>query len=132
MYYGSTDYINYNDFNNIEMNLENLTYSVAYFSPEIPTYDFNDSWKENDWVYLEKVKKIEIVIENLKKYFTRPENWIPSREWTPMSSFSYIDMNRWLNNMNAITSILYNNYTIWNGKTYLNWEVNSIYEWEDY
>lgn len=132
MYYGSTDYINYDDFNNIEFRLESLTYSVAYFSPEIPLYDFDTRWKANDWCFLEKVKKIEDGIENLKKYFTRPENWLPSKDWVPMSSFSYVDINRWLNNMNAIESILNNNYTIWNGRTHVNWEENSIYEWEEY
>lgn len=100
MYY-STNFINYDVFNDIEKRIENLNTQIKNINSDIPNYEKN-IWQINDWVYLEKVINIESGIENLKKYYVTPKGWTTSRIWNKMASFSNVDINRWLNNLNAI------------------------------
>lgn len=103
--YNSTDYINYDVFNEIEDRIEQLTCSIQFKNNDIPIYEKN-IWFLNDWIYLEKVKNIEQGIENLRKYYVTPTNWNPIRQWQRMASFSYMDINRWLKNLDAIEKVI--------------------------
>lgn len=122
MYY-STSYINYDVFNNIENRIEELTQIIKMYNNDISHYEKN-IWKINDWIYLEKVINIENGIENLKKYYAMPKNWTITRDWKTMSSFSYIDINRWIRNLDAMEKVLQEYNPVYSTEFYCGEEVS--------
>lgn len=133
--YQSYEYIGFSDFNKIENKIDELTNLIKTVNPNIPKFVKNN-WKMNDFVYIEKVDKIEKAIESLKEFFFKPDGWITSKVWIEdlenikIKSFSYIDINRWLSNLSVIESSFTLNITIWDGITQMNWEQESVEEWK--
>lgn len=66
-------------------------------------------WLLNEFVYVDDIKNIEEGIDVLGKYFGYPTGWKTKREWdlTSANSISYIDINRWLNNLDIILNSNY-------------------------
>lgn len=67
-------------------------------------------WVLNEFVYVDDIKNIEDGIDVLGKYFGYPIGWKTKREWnlTVANSISYIDINRWLNNLDIILKSTFN------------------------
>lgn len=67
-------------------------------------------WVDNEFVYVDDIKNIEEGIDVLGKYFGYPTGWKTKREWnlTSANSISYIDINRWLNNLDIILNSTFN------------------------
>lgn len=120
--YTSTDYINYDNFNEIENKIFMLNSKIKEKNNTIPSYE-KTIWNANDIVYIELVENIENGIENLKKHYIAPPNWISSRNWKEKSNFSYVDINRWINNLNLIEKSLQEYDPIYCGTFYCGEEV---------
>lgn len=97
----------YSDFNTIEQKIVslrtrivNLGYSVEIYTSKI--------WIKKDFLLYTYLNNIENGIENLGKGYFKPYGWQNKKIWTKGMSFSYKDVNRWLNNLNIIEERLDN------------------------
>ena len=135
--YQNTDYLNYNDLNNIENRILTLTNSLKEYNPSTPTFS-PKTWVVNEFPYIQEIDRIERGIDNLQKYWYKPNGWIDCKIWLTgleteqvIKSFSYLDINRWINNMNLIEQVIGDNTIIWNVQSYINWNEESNIEWSD-
>lgn len=92
----------------------------------IPNYE-KKTWVLNEIPYMQDIDRIEQGIKNLGDYFTKPKGWITTKDWLKTNTiddrsdygvgskgFSYIDINRWINNLNLIEQEDMENATVWN------------------
>lgn len=100
----------------------------------IPNYE-KKTWVLNEIPYMQDIDRIEQGIKNLGDYFTKPKGWITTKDWIKTNTiddrsdygvgskgFSYIDINRWIHNLNLIDEKDMDNITIWNtNKTQYYW-----------
>lgn len=100
----------------------------------IPNYE-KKTWVLNEIPYMQDIDRIEQGIKNLGDYFTKPKDWITTKDWIKTNTiddrsdygvgskgFSYIDINRWIHNLNLIDEKDMDNITIWNtNKTQYYW-----------
>lgn len=134
--YNSEDYLNYDDLNNIENKIEILTdYLNNNNIATIPLF-IKKEWFINEFPYVQKISRIEKAIDNLGENLFKPNEWITTRKWiinvsNSKQSFSYNDINRWIKNLDLIEKNKNNNFNIWNGQSFIYWNENSDYEWED-
>lgn len=124
--FGTVTYINDSD--------ELFKYIKIYDENIIPEY-IKKTWVLNEIPYMQDIDRIEQGIKNLGDYFTKPVGWITPREWFKTNTltdrsdygvgskgFSYIDINRWINNLNLIEQEDMDDVTIWNtNKTQYYW-----------
>lgn len=125
-------YLNYEDLTEIEKNLYILTELLKEIT-EIPSFA-KKTWIINEFLWIEEVERIEQGVENLGKYFYKPQNWVLTKEWKNDSRkavFDYNDVNRWIKNINLIYNHKDEKISIWNGISYLNWDTDSEMEWEE-
>lgn len=120
--YNSTDYIDYHVFNEIEDKIFMLNSMIKDKIDEISFYE-KTTWSLNDVVYIELVEKIEEGIKALKNYYASPVKWIEPRVWKKGNSFSYVDINRWISNLNAIEKLLQEHEPIYCGSFFSGEEV---------
>lgn len=78
-----------------------------YEAPIIPLYN-KETWQKGMVLYNARLNNIETGIKNIGKYYFRPYGWQNDKFWTENMSFSYRDMNRWVNNINLIIDRLNN------------------------
>ena len=97
----------YEDFNNIEQRIATLRnriialgYSVGEYTPR--------TWVKKDFLLYSYVNNIENGIAKLGKGYFRPYGWQKGHPWVGGLSFSYRDVNRWVNNLNLIEERLNN------------------------
>ena len=135
--YRDTDYLNYTDLNNIEERIKELTTKIQIYNQSTPNFSLKE-WYVNDFPYIQEIDRIEKGIENLGEYWYKPDNWQESKIWLTgnetsqvIKSFSYLDINRWINNLNLIEKAIGDNSTIWNIQSYINWDGSSNLEWSD-
>lgn len=134
--YNSEDYLNYTDLNVVENRIETLTnYLNNNNIATIPTFT-KKVWIINEFPYVQQIGRIEKGIDNLGLGLFKPADWITTREWiinvsNSKQSFDYGDINRWLKNLDLIEENKNNNFNIWNGQSFMYWNENSNYEWED-
>lgn len=123
--YNLSDYLNYDDLNELIDKVRNLLYE---FENKI---DINDTSKYditmteyelNDFPYVEDIDKIERNIMNLGYDFFRPPGYIENKVWKDSTdnvykTFSYEDINRIIYDMNLLyqyrndTRSIYNLYS---------------------
>ena len=135
--YNETMYLNYNDLNTIENRITTLTNRLKQYNPSIPTFSSKE-WFLNEFPYIQEIDRIEKGIDNLQKYWYEPDGWLESKVWLTgeeteqvIKSFSFEDINRWINNMNIIESVIGDNTIIWNVQSYINWNEESDIDWRD-
>lgn len=134
--YNSEDYLNYTDLNSVENKIETLTNYINNNSiATIPSFT-KKTWVLNEFPYVQDIARIERGVDNLGLGMFKTSEWITTREWitnvsNSKQSFSYQDINRWLKNLDIINTNKINNFNIWNGQSFINWNENSDYEWED-
>lgn len=108
--FGIITQINENDDNHI---FETITADFdegnweEYDSPLIPTYEVK-TWEVKDYLLYTYLNNIETGIKNIGKYYYRPYGWQDTKTWTGGMSFSYRDLNRWINNLNIVIERLNN------------------------
>ena len=130
----STDYLNYEDLNYIEDLISNLTDEVKLIVPEIPDYE-KKVWTLFDFPYIQEIDRIETGVANLGEYYAKDTGWQEKKKWLEtgdeIKPFYYSDYNRWLIDLEIISN-LPDTFTMWNGVTYVEWEIESDLEWEEY
>ena len=106
--YRDTDYLNYNDLNKVENELKQENEKLTKLNPSTPTFSSKE-WKENDFPYIQEIDRIERGVNELAKNYYEPEGWQECKTWLEgnetsqvIKSFSYKDINRWINNYNLI------------------------------
>jgi len=134
--YQSYEYINFENFNDIESKLAKLNQKIKEVNENLPMYNKN-VWKQNDFVYIEKVDSIEKEIEKLGNFYFKPDGWINAKTWVedynniPLKSFSYIDINRWINNLQLLENNYTKQITLWDGISQISWNETTAYSWEE-
>lgn len=106
--YTEDDIATSTDFQLIEMKLydiRNAIYDLGY--SEIPTYTVK-SWSNSDYLLYTYLNNIEEGLKNCGEYYYRPYGWQNTKTWLPKESFSYRDLNRWVNNINILIDKLDN------------------------
>ena len=133
--YTQEDYLNYNDLNNIEQRIYELTNELLD-KTSIPSF-VPKTWVINEFPYIQEVDRIERGIDNLGYYYYKPQEWEATKIWIPKGNtqeikkgFSYQDINRWIVNMKLIEQIKNDNSTIWNGQSFVYWDSNDTLDWE--
>lgn len=131
----SSNYLNFEDLNNIENTILEYTEEIKKIVPDIPSYEKKE-WTVTDFPFIQEIAKIELGIERLGTYFVKELGWISYKKWlvtgNEIKEFSYTDYNRWLNNINIVKNNLGKNITLWNGQSFVDWEMTSDLEWEEY
>jgi hypothetical protein len=119
-----------------EINTDNELYNY------IKIYDNDDTmpdyikkeWVDNEIPYIQNIDNIEQGVKKIGQFYTKSNEWITDKDWrlygknygTGYMSFSYIDINRWITNLNTIDIDEIDNVTIWNTKkTIYNWNEES-------
>ena len=123
----------YEDFNYIEEKIVTLRTTLISIGYSIEIYTAKN-WTENDFLIYTYLNNIEDGINNLAEGYFRPYGWQNKKIWTKGMSFSYIDVNRWITNLNLIEYELNTNpnRTIWNGISFDNWDsYDTGLEWEE-
>lgn len=110
----------------------------------IPDY-VKHEWSKNEVVSMQKIDHIENGIKNIGIYYYKPTGWQSEKEWlgtaktdssnnygVNITSISYQDLNRWVNNLNLIDFDKLDEMCIWNGTvSNLSWNTYSDIEWEN-
>lgn len=134
--YNATQYLNYNDLNDIETKIYDLTELVKTYDPSIPDF-VPKTWALNEFPYIQEIDRIEKGVQQLGEYWYKPYGWQNHKIWLTgleteqvIKSFSYIDINRWLIDLTLIENSLGDETTIWNVQSYIDWNVVSNIDWE--
>jgi hypothetical protein len=134
--YNSEDYINYQNFNEIEGRIETLTNYINNNNiATIPSFN-KKTWVLNEIPYVEEINRIETGIDNLGKCFFKPDGWIKTRQWNLFYNdsegknvFDYKDINRWISNLNLIDENKNKEFIIWNGQSFIYWDEQYDEDW---
>lgn len=99
--------ITYSDFNYIENKISTLRTRIVNLGYNVNTYT-SKTWIKKDFLLYTYLNNIENGIENLGKGYFKPYGWQNTKIWNKGMSFSYKDVNRWLNNLSIIEERLDN------------------------
>lgn len=130
------DYLNYNDLNEIEAKIDQLTEEISKVVISIPTYN-KKTWILNELPFIQEIDRIEKAIYNLGEYYIEPKGWQTLKKWItddnlyPIKSFDYRDWNRWINNLSLMDTSEISNMTLWDGNSLINWNEISDINWID-
>lgn len=130
------DYLNYNDLNEVEAKIDQLTEEISKVVKSIPIYN-KKTWILNELPFIQEIDRIEKAIYNLGEYYIEPKGWQTLKKWItddnlyPIKSFDYRDWNRWINNLNLIDTSEISNMTLWDGNSLINWNEISDINWID-
>lgn len=95
----SNEYVNYEDFNSIETQIDELTTEFQAFDDSISDFEVK-TWLETDFPYIQEVYRIETGLVNLSRLFVLTcyiyKEWLSSATVSGTKSFSNIDWNRWI------------------------------------
>lgn len=97
----------YSDFNYIENKISTLRTRIVNLGYNVNTYT-DKTWVKKDFLLYTYLNNIENGIENLGKGYFKPYGWQNTKIWNKGMSFSYKDVNRWLNNLSIIEERLDN------------------------
>lgn len=97
----------YSDFNTIEQKIVSLRTRIVNLGYSVSLYT-SKTWVKKDFLLYTYLNNIENGIENLGKGYFKPYGWQNKKIWNKGMSFSYKDVNRWLNNLNIIEERLDN------------------------
>lgn len=97
----------YEDFNSIESKINELNSRLTTLGYTVDTYT-PKTWVKKDFLIYTYLNNIENGIENLGKGYFRPYGWRKKKTWNKGMSFSYMDVNKWITNLNLIEERLNN------------------------
>lgn len=92
--------------NQIENKIAEVTSRLSN-TTSIPSYT-PKTWAKSDFLLITYLNNIETGIKNIGKYYYRPYGWQKTKTWQGKESFSYKDLNRWINNLNIVIDRLNN------------------------
>lgn len=107
--YTEDEIITHFDFNAVENQIRRLRNQISLDGYDIPLY-VRHSWVRKDFLLYTYLNNIEDGIESLRNAYYEPKGWAKKKIWTANMPFSYLDINRWLNNLNLMEEEL-NKYT---------------------
>lgn len=120
-----TDILTYDTLNTIENKIYEVVNEVSNYNANIPSYT-KKTWVSTDYLLYTYIDNIETGIKNIGKYYFRPYGWQKTKTWSAKQSFSYKDLNRWVNNLNIVierlnteSSSLFPSDTLYPSKTLL-------------
>ena len=135
--YNETMYLNYNDLNTIENRILTLTNKLKLYNPSTPTFSSKE-WYVNDFPYIQEIDRIEKGIDNLQKYWYKPDGWEECKVWLNgdetsqvIKSFSFEDINRWIIDLDLAEETIGDESTIWNLQSYIYWNQESNEDWRE-
>lgn len=105
--YNEDSIMTYSDFNTIEQKIVSLRTRIVNLGYSVSLYT-SKTWVKKDFLLYTYLNNIENGIENLGKGYFKPYGWQNKKIWNKGMSFSYKDVNRWLNNLNIIEERLDN------------------------
>ncbi len=102
-------------------------------------------WIINEIPYLQYIDNIEEGINNVAEFFYKPAGYI-YKEWTTTGHYniaksdcglaqkpiSINDIERWNKNIELLEKAFNSFFNVWNVVSYINWNENSQFEWEEY
>ena len=131
--YTEDSIMTYEDFNTIEQQINNIRtilvqngYTVATYTPK--------TWVKKDFLLYTYLNNIENGIKALCDGFYKPYGWRETKTWSARQSFSYMDVNRWIIDLNLLQKEIEKNpyITTWNGQSFVDWNSYiSDLEWEE-
>lgn len=103
------------------------------------------TWIDNEIPYLQYIDNIEEGINNIAKVLYKPQGY-EYKEWTTTGYYnigpndyglaqkpiSEKDFQRWNRNIKLLESIIDSFFNIWNVVSYINWNEENEYEWEEF
>lgn len=105
--YNEDSIMTYEDFNTIEDKIVELRTRIVNLGYTVDTYTPH-TWVKKDFLLSSYVNNIEQGITKLGQGYFRPYGWQKGHPWVGNLSFSYRDVNRWINNLNLIEERLDN------------------------
>lgn len=99
--YTQDDIMTYEDFNSVESKISELNSRLTALGYTVEAYT-PKTWVKKDFLIYTYLNNIENGIENLGKGYFKPYGWRKKKTWNKGMSFSYIDVNRWLNNLDLM------------------------------
>lgn len=123
----------YNDFNTIEFKISELNGRLTTLGYTVDAYT-PKTWVKKDFLIYTYLNNIETGIQALAEGYYKPYGWKEKKTWDKGMSFSYIDVNRWLIDLDLMEKEITNNpeRTIWNGQSFENWNsYDTGLEWEE-
>lgn len=105
--YNEDSIMTYSDFNTIEQKIVSLRTRIVNLGYSVNLYT-SKTWVKKDFLLYTYLNNIENGIENLGKGYFKPYGWQNTKTWNKGMSFSYKDVNRWINNLTIIEERLDN------------------------
>lgn len=107
--YYESDILTYEDMNSIE---DYIYETYLLLNEKMGTsYSYTKQlWYKNSALLVPKLNHIEEGIEDLTEYYYKPTDWQETKTWNTSKpeKFDYTDVNRWINDLNILTNLLYN------------------------
>ena len=97
--YDRQDYLTHTLLNDVEDRIVNLYDKFSDYVTETYT---PKTWSLNEYVFINDIKHIEDGIEYIGSLLEYPAGWEQSRQWGSFGRISYIDVNRWLKNIDLL------------------------------
>lgn len=100
--YDELNYLTPEVLNNIEEEIQKQQQKYL-----LPIQHNKKDWLQNEFVYVDDINNIESSIDKMGEYFGYINNWKLKRNWNLKgeNSISYIDINRWINNLDIIDKL---------------------------
>lgn len=99
--YTQDDIMTYEDFNSVESKISELNSRLTTLGYTVDAYTLK-TWVKKDFLIYTYLNNIENGIQALAEGYYKPYGWREKKTWDKGMSFSYIDVNRWWNNLNLI------------------------------
>ena len=91
----------YEDFNSIESKISELNSRLTTLGYTVDTYT-PKTWVKKDFLIYTYLNNIEQGIKMLRDTYYEPVGWKKEKTWSASMPFSYLDINRWIDNLNLI------------------------------
>lgn len=99
--YTQDDIMTYEDFNSVESKISELNSRLTALGYTVDVYT-PKTWVKKDFLIYTYLNNIENGIQALAEGYYKPYGWREKKTWDKGMSFSYMDVNRWWNNLNLI------------------------------
>lgn len=93
--YTEDSIMTYKDFNSVESKISELNGRLTTLGYTVDAYT-PKTWVKKDFLIYTYLNNIETGIQALAEGYYKPYGWKEKKTWDKGMSFSYIDVNRWL------------------------------------
>lgn len=99
--YTEDSIMTYKDFNSVESKISELNSTLTTLGYTVDAYT-PKTWVKKDFLIYTYLNNIENGIQALAEGYYKPYGWREKKTWDKGMSFSYMDVNRWIDNLNLI------------------------------